>query len=152
MGMLATTIPRLARLARHAGSDTIVVRYEDLVRDPVAVRRALSDFLDLDLLDHSRAAAEVVPDSHRTSSDPASSIGRWRNELTAEQIDACEAAFAPYMRHFDYERSGQARPPAEIAGRPTIRSWRRKVGSRSTRSSTTASRRPRMACGVRFWN
>jgi hypothetical protein len=109
MGMLTTTIPRLARLARHAGPDTIVVRYEDLVREPVATRRALSDFLDLDLLEHSLASAEVVPASHRTSSDPESSIGRWRNELTAEQIDACEAAFAPYMRHFDYEPSGQTR-------------------------------------------
>lgn len=109
MGMLTTTIPRLARIARHAGSDTIVVRYEDLVRDALATRRALSDFLDLDLLDHALTAAKAVPDSHRTSRDPGASIGRWREDLTAEQVDACEAAFEPYMRHFDYEPSGGAR-------------------------------------------
>jgi acyl carrier protein len=108
MGMLTTTIPRLARIARHAGPDTIVVRYEDLILDPIATRRALSAFLDLDLLDHSLAAAEAVPDSHRTSRDPAASIGRWRSDLTPEQIDACETAFEPYMRHFDYAPGGQA--------------------------------------------
>jgi hypothetical protein len=109
LSMLTTTIPQLGRIARHAGSDTIVIRYEDLVRRPVDTRRALSDFLDLDLLDQSLAEAREVPDVHRTSRDPAASIGRWRNDLTQAQIDACEAAFGPYMRQFDYEPSGGTR-------------------------------------------
>ena len=109
MTILTTTIPRLARIARHAGPDSVVIRYEDLVRDPVNARLRLSDFLDLDLT--WRAEADAIPDSHRTSPDPAASIGRWRHDLTKQQVDACEAAFGLYMREFDYRpaRSGKSR-------------------------------------------
>ena len=91
--MLASTVSRLARIARHAGPDTIVIRYEDLVREPVPTRQALSRFLDLDLLSQPETEAEAIPASHRTSSDPAASIGRWRNDLARHQIEACEVAF-----------------------------------------------------------
>ncbi len=106
--MLASTVARLTQIARHAGPDTIVIRYEDLVREPVRTRQALSRFLDLDLLSHPETAAEVVPDSHRTSSDPAASIGRWRNDLTPQQVEACELAFGALLHDFDYELSTSA--------------------------------------------
>jgi len=114
MGMLTTTIPRLARIARDArsarqrgetGSDTTVIRYEDLVREPVATRRALSDFLGLELVGHPDGGIGSIPESHRTSRDPAASVGRWRNDLSPELIAACEATFEPYMRDFGYEPS-----------------------------------------------
>lgn len=108
MTMLASTVSRLAWLARHAGPDTIVIRYEDLVREPVPTRQALSRFLDLDLLSRPEAEAEPVPDSHRTSSDPAASIGRWRNELTSQQVEACEVAFGVLLRDFNYELGATA--------------------------------------------
>jgi acyl carrier protein len=118
MTILTTTIPRLARIARHAGPDSVVIRYEDLVRDPVNTRLRLSDFLDLDL--RWRADADAIPDSHRTSPDPAASIGRWRQDLTKQQVDACEAAFGLYMREFDYSpaRSGKSR--REKANKPLV--------------------------------
>jgi hypothetical protein len=109
MTMLTTTIPQLTRVARRGGKDTIVVRYEDLVRDRAGSRLALSNFLKLDLLSPTLGKADTVPDSHRTSADPAASIGRWRNDLTAEQIEACEVSFEFYMREFGYERAGQTR-------------------------------------------
>src|SRR5580658_926824 len=59
MAMLMTTLPRLARLVRQAGPDTIVIRYEELVSDPSGSRRVLSDFLDLDLLNLSTAQGGV---------------------------------------------------------------------------------------------
>jgi acyl carrier protein len=105
MAMLASTVSRLARIARHAGPDTIVIRYEDLVREPVPTRRALSRFLDLDLLSQLEAETEAIPDSHRTSSDPAASIGRWRNDLTPHQIEACEVVFGTLLRDYNYELS-----------------------------------------------
>jgi len=114
MAMLATTIPRLARIARNAKSDTTVIRYEDLVREPVATRRVLSDFLNLDLLSRCDAGIGSIPDSHRTSRDPAASVGRWRNDLLPEQIAACEVTFGPYMREFGYEpsRGPSGQPPS----------------------------------------
>jgi hypothetical protein len=105
MKMLANTIPRLARIAREAGPDTIVIRYEDLVREPLGTRQALSRFLGLDLLSRAAAGSDPIPDSHRTSRDPAASIGRWRNDLMPDQAEACEVAFWPYMRDFGYESS-----------------------------------------------
>jgi acyl carrier protein len=114
MNMLTTTIPRLARIARLAGPDTIVIRYEDLVREPGATRRSLSRFLDLDLVSWPADTVEQVPDTHRTSRDPTASIGRWRNDLTPDQTEACEWAFGAYMRDFDYE-------PSVAAGRPVAR-------------------------------
>jgi acyl carrier protein len=105
MTMLTTTIPQLAKIARNANSDTIVIRYEDLVRDPIVTRRALSDFLGVDLVTRLGAETGAIPDSHRTSRDPAASVGRWRNDLTPEQIAACEVAFGPTMRDFGYEPS-----------------------------------------------
>ena len=103
MSMLRTTFPRLAKLAREAGPDTIVVRYEDLIRDPIRVRCAISDFLAVDL--SVAPAAETIISSHRTSESPEASIGRWRGELSRQQIDACETAFGSIMREFDYEAS-----------------------------------------------
>ncbi len=108
MNMLASTVARLIQIARHAGPDTIVIRYEDLVRETVPTRQALSRFLDLDLLRQPEAAADVIPDSHRTSSDPAASIGRWRNDLTPQQVETCELAFGGLLHDFDYELSALA--------------------------------------------
>ena len=104
MSMLATTVPRLARLGRNAGPDTKVIRYEELVSEPAGTRRVLSEFLGLDLLSVSGAEG-AIPDSHRTSRDPAASIGRWREDLTSRQVELCESVFGLYMREFGYELS-----------------------------------------------
>ncbi len=136
MNMLATTVPRLARIARLAGPDTVVIRYEDLVREPVPTRQTLSRFLDLDLVTWPAARAEPVPDSHRTSADPAASIGRWRNDLTAEQTEACEWAFGAYMRDFGYEpsvspnRGDRSRSGARYDRRPEGRPEAERAASR----------------------
>ena len=110
--MLTSTVSRLAWLARHAGPDTIVIRYEDLVREPVPTRQALSRFLDVDLLSQPDVEAKPIPDSHRTSSDPAASIGRWRNDLSARHVEICERAFESFMNDFGYQRSA---PPGGSA-------------------------------------
>jgi acyl carrier protein len=126
MELLTEQLPRLLRLARRDGRNTIIIRYEDLVRDAVNTRRALSEFLDLDLT--LAVEPEVIPDSHRTSSDPAASIGRWREELSRDQADACRAAFGSFMREFGYDadtggraRKGKAAARGRIApDRPVL--------------------------------
>jgi hypothetical protein len=113
MVMLRTTFPRLVQVARHAGPDTIVVRYEDLIRDPITIRRAMSDFLGIDLLEVMAGDGDASPGAHRTSENADASIGRWRRDLTPEQIDACERAFGPSMREFDYDMADAAADPAQ---------------------------------------
>ncbi|HET9198115.1 MAG TPA: sulfotransferase [Solirubrobacterales bacterium] len=83
------------------------VRYEDLVTDPGATLRAIGEYLELD-----RAAIEAMVaataessakmDRHRTSADPATSMGRWREDLTPEIGAACEEAFAGPLEAFGY--------------------------------------------------
>jgi hypothetical protein len=52
--------------------------------------------------------AERVPDRqarHKTSSDEAASIGRWRTDLPPALQDACDEAFAESLAAFGYEPS-----------------------------------------------
>ena len=111
MTMLQTTFPRLSRIARHAGPDTMVIRYEDLVRDPLPLRRAMSLFLGIDLTVPRLGGGEGIETGHRTSGDTGSSIGRWRNDLSPELLEICEATLEPYFHAFDYELSRPSVPP-----------------------------------------
>jgi hypothetical protein len=84
-----------------------LVRYEDLVVDPAAALGAIGEHLELD----STAVAAMVAatgessaklDRHKTSADPAASMGRWREDLTPEIASACEESFAGPLEAFGY--------------------------------------------------
>jgi len=99
---------RLAARQVAAFPDAIVVRYEDLVANPVATATRL--FRDLDV-DHgyaavSSAVANAVSarsDAHSTTASPASSIGRWRTELPAEAARHLSDELAGELALFGYE-------------------------------------------------
>lgn len=60
------------------------LRYEDLVTDPAAETRRLSDWLGAEL-DHERAGADAsIRAVHMTAPDARASVGRWRTELGPE--------------------------------------------------------------------
>jgi hypothetical protein len=101
LAMLKTTLPELEAIARSPAADTILVRYEDLVLDGARTRRTMAEFLDLDL--QRGGEAKPVTGAHRTSSNPAASVGRWKADLTPAQIAACDEAFGSYMKQFDYQ-------------------------------------------------
>ena len=85
-----------------------MLTYEELVRDPRAALEGLLRYLEADagtvgaMLD---AAAEEMPElaGHRTSSDIASSIGRWRTDLDQDVKQACEASFGRALEVFGYD-------------------------------------------------
>ena len=113
--MLKSTVPQVAAIHRQQAPDTLTVRYEDLILDPVGSRRAMETFIGVKL-DHALPPVEnAAMAAHRTSRDPLSSIGRWRTDLTAHQIAACEEAFADYMRLFDYAPASTAAVSAPMA-------------------------------------
>jgi hypothetical protein len=104
----------LALVKRLEGGETgpRLVRYEDLVLDP---EPALSElFADLGL-DHDPALvsetveraeeATAAMHHHRTTSDPAASIGRWREDLPAEIAEVCNEELGPLLTKFGYEAS-----------------------------------------------
>lgn len=103
LAMLKTTLPELEAIARSPSADTLVIRYEDLVLEGAPTRRQMSDFLGIDL--RHAAQAKPVAGSHRTSSNPAASVGRWKADLNPAQIAACDEAFGSYMARFGYQPS-----------------------------------------------
>jgi hypothetical protein len=102
MALLRSVIPQLRQVAGEARPDVLVIRYEDLIRAPLRVRANLSIFLSLDLRNPPTGRNDAIPASHRTSISPEASIGRWRWELTPEQIEVCNVEFSDFLREFDY--------------------------------------------------
>jgi hypothetical protein len=107
---LAQSAATLAGRLRGNGETPHLIRYEDLIQDPVPALTGLFEYLKLDA-DPDRVAetvrrAEASTASmqhHRTTSDPAASIGRWREDLPPEVAEACNEALGPLLAEFGYE-------------------------------------------------
>ncbi|MBK8978733.1 MAG: sulfotransferase [Planctomycetes bacterium] len=88
-------------------SDSLCVRYERLVAEPVQELHAVERFLGVA---PATTAAEAVCDTspavldgHATSSSPRRSVGRWRRELDADQVATVERVCGPAMQRLGYE-------------------------------------------------
>lgn len=109
----ASTHRRFRELAARENVTAHEVIYEDLVRDPEPTIRALCSAIDLpftpELLSHSDHPHSIYDASHlsmeriRQPIDP-SSIGRWRRDLTPEQLDEFMAIAGDTMAMLGYER------------------------------------------------
>jgi hypothetical protein len=102
----------LSERLRRATTRPQLVRYEDLVLDPEPTLTELFGQLGLDrdpelVSETVRRAQESTAsmDHHRTTSDPAASIGRWRTDLPAEIAEVCNQELAPLLDEFGYELS-----------------------------------------------
>lgn len=102
---------------RTDGRKTHLVRYEDLIREPVATLEPLLSHLDLD----PAAAPEMVEraavstaamDHHMTAPSAATSIGRWRTELDPDLADRCDAVLSPVVADFGYATDAGDSPVA----------------------------------------
>ena len=100
----------LCRAWRHQADRAHLLRYEDLVRNPVeSIQRAL-EYLHLDaspalvrrMLDGVDADSAALID-HRTSASALASIGRWRRDLPAEIQEVCQEVLADALREFGYD-------------------------------------------------
>jgi Sulfotransferase family len=100
---LESTLPRLADISRAAGEDTLIVRYEDLMRDPVETRKRMYQFIGVDA-PAAASSGDALFGIHGTSRDAAASVGRWQQDLAEAAIDRCEDLFADYLARFGYER------------------------------------------------
>jgi hypothetical protein len=86
-----------------------LIRYEDWVRDPYPAIEALLDYLELDSGARSvERMMSVLSESgrklehHRTTERQDASIGRWRRDLDAEQLELVERAFGAALEGFGY--------------------------------------------------
>lgn len=87
-----------------------LVRYEDLIAEPNETLRRILEFVGVSATPEAVDAtlARAVEDSpsmdhHRTARDPGATIGRWREDLSTELIEACGEALDPILEAFGYE-------------------------------------------------
>lgn len=86
---------------REAGEPVRVLRYEDLIQHPEKALSEFSEFVgcaDFRRLDSGRTTFA----RHATSKGPNESIGRWRTELTADELSICEKKFGWLIDAFGY--------------------------------------------------
>jgi len=81
-----------------------MVAYERLVSDPAKVVEDTLCFIGLDTDPAVKLAIETNNSftEHSTSPSPQASIGRWKHELTPEEVFIVEDVCGPLMRKFGY--------------------------------------------------
>jgi hypothetical protein len=100
VGLIRRSGLSLTQLWKGRSQYSALVRYEDLVRSPNEQLRVMLDALELDssanIVDSMvKVGNEVTADvnSHRTSLDAASSIGRWKRDLELRLQKICDEEF-----------------------------------------------------------
>lgn len=95
---------------RERGDSAHLIRYEDLLTEPEQTLERAFEFVGVDhspaVVDRTlKRAHDESPsmDHHRTATDPAATIGRWREDLSPELIDECAAALDEVLGEFGYE-------------------------------------------------
>ena len=78
--------------ARREPEHTLEIRYEEIAADPTAAAERIAGRLDTDPEQLAAALREVH----------SRSIGRWRQDLTPEQIDDVEREAGPLLRDLGY--------------------------------------------------
>jgi hypothetical protein len=86
------------------GSESMVVRYEDLVTDLEGEARRIGAWLGVEL--DPGAVDELAREhpGHLTSSSPAASIGRWRSELGRREAEVIWHSAGQVMGSLGYEQ------------------------------------------------
>jgi Sulfotransferase family len=110
----------LLRRRRRQGDAAHLVRYEDLILRPAETLTGLLQYLDLDadasLVETMLAEAtrpDELLDAHRTVSDPAQTIGRWRRDLPPALAEECNEILGPVLAEFGYSTDLEAVEGAE---------------------------------------
>jgi hypothetical protein len=107
---LVRSAGELIERLRQASTRPHLVRYEDLILEPERALGELFAYLDVDadpdliegLLKRVQEETESMQ-HHRTTSNPAASIGRWREDLPEEMAELCEEVLGPLMVELGYE-------------------------------------------------
>lgn len=95
----------------------MLVRYEDMVKDPLGVSRQVLDYLGLELQVDQIAKMATNRDfsKHATSATPQASMGRWQKELTASEVQTIESICHELMAKQSYPLSTAPVPAVEAA-------------------------------------
>jgi hypothetical protein len=113
----------LAQRLQSTSAQPHLIRYEDLIQAPKNTFSELLAYLGLDSdpdlveetldrasestvsMQHPGSGEQVDLLAHRTTPDPAASIGRWREDLPDEIAEICNEVLGPLLVKFGYEVS-----------------------------------------------
>ena len=84
---------RYLNAARGAPEHTLEIRYEEIAADPATVAEQIASRLEADPAPLTEALREVH----------SRSIGRWRRDLTPEQVEDVEREAGPLLRELGYD-------------------------------------------------
>jgi len=103
-------VRRMAEALAQRRERAHLVRYEDLVLRPHETLAGIFAYLGLAADEDAvgrvlRRAGQDTNEArdHRTSADPAASVGRWRTELDGPLLDRIHELMGPALRGFGYE-------------------------------------------------
>jgi hypothetical protein len=101
---LAEELRRLQAICDENSDDTMVVRYEDLVTRSAETMTAIHGFLGLPGQSELANVSEddALFSRHATSRTPAGSIGRWKADMSREDITICKREFGWFLERFGY--------------------------------------------------
>jgi hypothetical protein len=111
IGRLGDAATSLLRSWKARADRALLVKYEDLVREPAECVERIFAYLDVDASKKAiRRAVEASYQQtahlqgHRTTADINLSIGRWRREADFAFLRLCDDAFGEALEAFGYER------------------------------------------------
>lgn len=105
---------RMLEFHAENAPNLLFVTYEDLVREPQSAMARISDLLGLaEPIAIDQAVEDQQFKQHGTSRDAGASIGRWRRELTNEELRNFDQEFGAYFDTFGYERFTPVLPPSD---------------------------------------
>jgi sulfotransferase family protein len=107
---LKSDIDVLVKSWKRYSESASLLRYEDLILEPTAALGGLMSHLGIAgneilvrrMLDEAAQNAADRGRDHSTSKDPSASIGRWKHDLDADLLSACEQAFGEALETFGY--------------------------------------------------
>ncbi len=93
-----------------------LVRYEDLMLDPVPTLTGVLEYLGLDAGEDAVRQMLAAPEQplpgmseHRTTPDPQASIGRYARDLDPALLEECERRLGDAIALFGYSRTPASR-------------------------------------------
>jgi len=103
VSLIGSQLSELAQRVRHPDPDTLLMRYEDLIMEPTETLGKVWEFLQLERGANVQQSGEsAVFRQHGTSGSPEKSVGRWKHELTSQEVDVCSQKLEPLMTLFGY--------------------------------------------------
>ncbi len=88
---------------REAQADTLVLRYEELLRPGTACTSRLAGFLGTTIPPAKPEAAAALFRQHATSASPEASLERWREDLPAALVIRCADNWGDFLDAFGYD-------------------------------------------------